>query len=185
MTGAPRKPAGDDLFRDEAVQDYLQARTRGQLLRISPAWSAWLFWVIAAAAAGGLLFVSTVHVDQWVHGSGVVVARDGRLEVAAFLPASARALLAPGQELLVRLDGADAPIRARVDAPGAEIVSPAGVRERLGAAADLLPLAGPSVPLRVAVPDPTPAAVPGATGVVEVRVGRRTLLASLLPEGAP
>ncbi len=183
MTEAPRPPARDDLFREEAVEDYLRARTRGQLLRISPAWSSWLFRVIAATALGGLLFVTMARVDQWVGGSAVVVTQDGRREVAAFLPASARPLLAPGQDLLVRLDGTGAPIRARVDAVPEEIVSPAAVRERLGAAADLLDLRGPSVPVRVALPDPPPAAVPGATGVVEVRVGRQTLLASLLPEG--
>lgn len=175
----------DDLFREEAVQDYLQARTRGQLLRISPAWSSWIFWVIAATALGGFLFVSTARMDHWVRGSAVVVARGGAREVAVFLPASSRPLLAPGQELLVRLGGAESPLALRVAAVDAEIVGAAGARERIGAAADLLDLGEPSIPLRVPLPDPPPAAIPGATGVAEVRVGRRTLLASLLPEGRP
>jgi membrane fusion protein (multidrug efflux system) len=56
---APR----DDLFREEAVRSYTEARVRGRLLRISPAWSSWAFWVLIATVIGAIVFASVVRID--------------------------------------------------------------------------------------------------------------------------
>ena len=178
-TGEPRT-ARDALFREEAVSDYLQARTRGQLLRISPAWTSWAFAVVLAAAASAAAFASLAHVDQWVRGPAIVVAGDTGRDVVAFLPAADRTRLALGQPLLLRVEGEDAPRRLVVQQVAPGIVGPSGVRAVIGDGAEWLTLAGPSVMLRAAMPA-TGAAPPGAIGTAEVRVGRRTLLAALLP----
>ena len=189
MTGSTPEPTPsprDPLFREEAVSDYLQARTRGQLLRISPAWTSWAFAVVVAAAVTAAIFASTAHLDQWVRGTAVVLDRDGAREAVAFLPAADRALLAAGQPLLIRLEGEQTPLRLTVERVVQEIVGPSAVRGAFGDAADLVSLVGPSVLLRAAVPAAdTASAPPGATGTAEVRVGRRTLLDALLPKVRP
>jgi hypothetical protein len=54
----------DDLFRPEAVRDYTQARIRGRLLRISPRWASWAYWVLLATVVGAAVFVSVAKVGD-------------------------------------------------------------------------------------------------------------------------
>jgi hypothetical protein len=56
--------ASDDLFRPEAVRDYTQARIRGRLLRISPRWASWAYWVLLATVVGAAVFVSVAKVGD-------------------------------------------------------------------------------------------------------------------------
>jgi len=175
------------LFREEAVRDWMQVRTRGQLLRISPRWTSWVFWVLLATVAGAAAFVSIVRTDRWARGPAVVRATEGGgLEVVALMPATERPRLEAGQTLLARLAGdAAAPRVLRVESVAAEIVGPRAAGERLGGIADLVPVAGPVVLVRATLPDPSPSLVPGVAGVADVRVGRGTLLSELLPGVRP
>ena len=45
-----------DLFREEAVEEYVRGRDRGSLLRISPRWTDWTYRVLLAIFAGGILY---------------------------------------------------------------------------------------------------------------------------------
>lgn len=178
--------SGDDLFRTEAVQDYLRARTRGQLLRISPAWAGWLYRVIAVTALSAAAFVAFAPLDRWVRGTAVVVDAGGSREVVAFMPQAERDRLAPGQTMVVHLGAGAPPLRLRVATVPAGIIGPSGARALLGDAADFVDLSRPSVLLRAAVPsDAAPSVAPHSSGPAEILVGRGTLLEALLPGARP
>jgi hypothetical protein len=184
------------------MREYATARTRGRLLRISPAWQAWAFWVLLAALLGGIAFVSLVPVDDWVTGRAVVQDVAARRIVAAF-PAAERQALRVGMPILFRFADRDEPLRMEVGAIDPDILGPASVRTRVGPQAELLGANGPVVLVYATFPaqDTTLVAgqsgaaetlvagqsgaaetlVAGQSGTAEILVGRRTLLSAFRP----
>lgn len=61
-----REPARDDLFRAEALREYARVRSEGTLVRIHPAWTGWVFWLLVATFAGGALFAVLLRVDRFL-----------------------------------------------------------------------------------------------------------------------
>ncbi len=62
------------LFRSEAL-DYYSARREqlhGQLLRLSPDWTRWTYWLLVAAAVVGLVFVILVELPEYARGPAVI-----------------------------------------------------------------------------------------------------------------
>jgi hypothetical protein len=173
-----REPAAgaesEPLFREEAVREHLRGRTQGELLRISPAWSDWAFWVVFAALAGSALFLLLARVDHVVSAPAVVHERRvldpnavPGLEVVARFPGSASPHLLPQAPIRVRLDGTSFPplelsitaVSPVADASGSAVLARASIPPAIDALASGL--------------------VPGTHAVAEVRAGRRSLLGEI------
>lgn len=105
--------AQNDLFRREALEAYTSWQEQGDVLRVSPRWLGWTFWLLVAVftAAAVYMVVGTVH----EYSTGLAVVRmNGRTEIAATVAGTiSEVLVVPGQrvrddEILVRLHDADA-----------------------------------------------------------------------------
>lgn len=56
------EPLGD-LFRPEAVEYHVRHQGPGEVLRVAPRWTAWLFWILLALLAAGLVAAWLIRVD--------------------------------------------------------------------------------------------------------------------------
>ncbi len=171
----------DPLFREEAVREYLRVRTRGELLRISPAWADWVFWLLLTTAAGALAFMTLARVEHVVSAPAIVQAlaspeiagaATGReLEVVARFSPDARAHVTVGAPIRVRAgSGGFPPLELRV----------AAVSSSPGEAALLA-----HAPIPPATDAASHGLAAGAHAVAEVRAGQRTILELLLGRDAP
>lgn len=103
--------AGKSPFREEALRHAREGREEGEVLRISPAWTRWAYWILVASAVSAAAFTVLGSVHQYASGPAVVLL-DGRAEVAAPAEGTVRGVeVAPGQRVeagavLVRLDAA-------------------------------------------------------------------------------
>ena len=52
-----------DLFRTEAVEHRSRRGGPGDVLRVAPRWTAWLFWALLVSVVAGLLAGWFVRVD--------------------------------------------------------------------------------------------------------------------------
>ncbi|RKH71147.1 HlyD family efflux transporter periplasmic adaptor subunit [Corallococcus aberystwythensis] len=77
------------LFRTEALEHYTQGWERGGLLRLAPAWTTPVFWVLLGACVFALLFSAVVHVSEYAEGPAVI-----RLEGRVDLPSPVRGTVA-------------------------------------------------------------------------------------------
>jgi pyruvate/2-oxoglutarate dehydrogenase complex dihydrolipoamide acyltransferase (E2) component len=72
-----------DLFRLEAVHHHVREHQRpGDVLRISPAWTRWTFWVLVGLLVAGLIFCAVARIPEYAEGPAVIWVED-RLEVPA------------------------------------------------------------------------------------------------------
>ncbi len=171
----------DPLFREEAVREYLRVRTQGELLRISPAWADWVFWLLLATAAAALGFVTLVRVNHMMSAPAVVqtltstgdagsTGEARELEVVARFSSEARPHLIVGTPMRVRAGTGFPPLDLSIDAltstPGdAALLAHAPIPPATDAAAHGL--------------------AAGAHAVAEVGAGQRTILDLLLGRDAP
>jgi len=95
-TGAP--PHSSDVFRREALEHQLQGHRReGEPLRISPAWTRWVYWLLLAVFAAGLLFALLGRLYEYAEGPAVVRV-EGRAELTALAAGTVTAVqVQPGQ----------------------------------------------------------------------------------------
>ncbi len=102
---------GAGLFRSEALQHYEQGWERGGLLRLSPEWTGYTFWVLLGACVFGLLFAALVHVSEYASGPAVV-RLEGRMDLPSPVSGTVAAVeVNPGQrvaagQVLARLGAA-------------------------------------------------------------------------------
>ncbi|MBI4511351.1 MAG: HlyD family efflux transporter periplasmic adaptor subunit [Deltaproteobacteria bacterium] len=96
-----------ELFREEALKNYSEPKQEGDLLRISPRWLRWGYWLLVAVFLTGVLYTSIGTVNEYASGPAIVRV-NGRTEVTATSSGVVAAVEAhPGQrvkvgELLVR-----------------------------------------------------------------------------------
>jgi membrane fusion protein (multidrug efflux system) len=96
-----------DLFREEAVQHHNAYRAQGDLLRISPRWATWAYWLLVAVMATGAVYAVIGTVYEYASGPAVV-RMEGRTNLTAKSAGTVAAVLArPGErvvqgDLLVR-----------------------------------------------------------------------------------
>jgi membrane fusion protein (multidrug efflux system) len=140
-------------------------------------------------------FVSDVRIrpgQRLAAGDPVLtlVQEDQPLELAAIVPGRYRPLLAPGMPLRFEVTGyAHAYLDLTISEVGDEVVGPGAVRRYLGAdVGDAVPLTGPAVVVRAALPMRTFRSdgrdhefFPGMQGVAEVGVRRESVLVTLVP----
>jgi multidrug resistance efflux pump len=99
------------LFRREAVDELARVGQRPSLLRVTPTWTRWTFWVVLGACAAAIAFSVVGTIDEYAIGPALIRA-EGRREVTS----AAAGLVAvvdvrPGErvgrgQLLVRLHDA-------------------------------------------------------------------------------
>lgn len=115
--------SASELFRGEALEQHAQAGTRGSLLRISPTWTRWSYWLLVGVVVAGLGYAMLGTVNEYAMGPAIIRAQ-GREEVVARAPGSiVTVAVEPGQrvragDLLVRFHDADE--RAELDRIGRE-----------------------------------------------------------------
>ena len=99
------------LFRKEAL-DQLEAGAKASLLRISPAWTRWTYWLVVSIVLGALVYSAIGTIDEYASGP-VLIRADGRREVTALNPGTVAALdVHPGErvargQILVHFDDAN------------------------------------------------------------------------------
>jgi hypothetical protein len=52
-----------DLFRDEAMEHHAGRGAPGDVLRVAPRWTAWLFWAVLVSVVAGGVAAWVVRVD--------------------------------------------------------------------------------------------------------------------------
>jgi Barrel-sandwich domain of CusB or HlyD membrane-fusion len=87
------------LFRSRALEQAQEIAPQGDLLRLTPAWTRWAYWLIVGGAAAAVLYVSLARVDEWAQGPALI-----RVEGASELTATAAGTVAsvavePGQQV--------------------------------------------------------------------------------------
>ena len=80
---APTPPVySPDLFREEALAHHTNFHGEGDVLRVSPAWTRWSYWLLCIVCAAGFLYACLGKIHQYAAGPAVVRA-DNRTELTA------------------------------------------------------------------------------------------------------
>lgn len=102
----------DGLFRREAVEAHVQRGQRGDVIRVSPAWVGWSYWVMLIALIAACVYLVVGRVDQYSSGHAVI-RMTGRTDVPARGAGTIKAIYVRSEDRvtagqpLVRLDDTD------------------------------------------------------------------------------
>jgi len=89
------------LFRQQAVEHYAGQHHEGQLLRLSPSWTRWTFWLLVALFVAACLYGALGRVHEYATGPAVVRV-EGRVDLTAKVPGTvATVAVQPGQRVAV------------------------------------------------------------------------------------
>lgn len=72
----------DTLFRSESLHEHARPGYRGDVVRVSPGWIRWAYWVLVLLALAAGVYLVLGRVDQYSAGPAVIGVHD-RTEVAA------------------------------------------------------------------------------------------------------
>jgi membrane fusion protein (multidrug efflux system) len=87
------------IFRKEAIEHHVGAQEHGDVLRLSPAWTRWSYWLLVAAVTFYGAFGVLGWISQFATGPAVVRAR-ARIEVTALASGRVTAVeVQPGQRV--------------------------------------------------------------------------------------
>ncbi len=107
---APASPAPP--FRREAIEYHASSRQKAHILRLTPAWTRWTYWLLLLVCGFAAIHVSMGRVDEYASGPAIVRA-DGRVDINARVTAVVEAVQArPGDrvragQILVRFYAAE------------------------------------------------------------------------------
>lgn len=88
-----------DLFRQEAIERHATQRSGSALLDLSPRWTRWSFWLLAAVVGGTVAWACLGTVHEYASGPAIVRV-DGRTDLTArFAATVAAVLVGPGQRV--------------------------------------------------------------------------------------
>jgi membrane fusion protein (multidrug efflux system) len=74
--------SGDELFRSEALSSRAAERDFGDLLRLSPAWIGYAYWLVVAAFVAAGAYAAIGRIDEYSAGPAVIEI-SGRTELTA------------------------------------------------------------------------------------------------------
>lgn len=81
----PRPVDERNIFRTEALEHRDRAQREGGLVRLSPSWTGWVYWLVLATAGAALLYSALGTVNEYATGPAIIRVR-ARQELTA--PAS-------------------------------------------------------------------------------------------------
>lgn len=98
------------LFRTRAIEQAGELAEHADLLRLSPTWTRWAYWIIVAGAASAVAYVALARVDEWAQGPALVRVAGTTELTASFASTVESVAVEPGQQvepgaLLVTLTG--------------------------------------------------------------------------------
>ena len=94
-----REDEDDPLFRPEAMEAYVARSTQGDVVRVSPSWVLWSYWVIVGVVVATLVYVSLGTVKEYSSGPALVRST-GRIDVTAPIAGTLTSIEAePGQRV--------------------------------------------------------------------------------------
>jgi hypothetical protein len=181
------------IFREEAMAHYVRGQgSDGDVLRLTPTWARWSYWLLVAVVVAGLLAATLFTSNEYVAGPALVlVDKAGETaSVLVLLPGHARPLVQVGLPLQLTLDGYPYAYQTMtITEVDDHIVGPQEVERRLGPTqAGLLRAEGSVVMVRAQTATPVFAAdgrtlpyYTGMQGRAEVRTGSERILFLLLP----
>jgi biotin carboxyl carrier protein len=87
------------LFRSRALQHAGQVSERADVLRLSPTWTRWAYWLIVLGAVGAVAYFGLARVDEWAQGPALIRVQ-GTSELTATLPGTvAHIAVEPGDQV--------------------------------------------------------------------------------------
>jgi hypothetical protein len=112
------------LFRREALEFHVGQSGQGGVLRIDPPWTRWLYWIVLALVAAGLVVTVTARTSETTSGPALIDVRERTF--AALVP-QASSDLRRGRPVRLQVDGPPGrSLTARL--LNAEVADQAGVR---------------------------------------------------------
>jgi hypothetical protein len=112
------------LFRREALEFQAAQPRHGGVLRIDPPWSRWLYWIVLALVAAGVVVTATARTSETTSGPALINMQERTF--VALVPAASPDLRR-GRLVRLKVDGADGrSLAARL--LRAEVADQAGVR---------------------------------------------------------
>jgi membrane fusion protein (multidrug efflux system) len=92
-------PSRRVTFREAALHYTEQGRTEGDVLRLSPTWTAWAYWLVVATFLAGLAFCAFGNVYEYASGPAVIWVT-GRVNITATVSGTVDAIeVKPGQRV--------------------------------------------------------------------------------------
>lgn len=91
--------SGQGLFRQQALDEAARAGQRPSLLRITPRWTRWTFWVVVAACASALAYSFCGTIDEYAVGPALIRAEGRRPVTAAAEGSVATVDVRPGERV--------------------------------------------------------------------------------------
>lgn len=86
-------------FRQEALDYHARQHHEGALLRLSPSWSRWSYWLLVATVLAAAVYGAVGRVDEYASGPAVVRV-EGRVDLTAQLEGTVAAVqVQPGQRV--------------------------------------------------------------------------------------
>jgi Barrel-sandwich domain of CusB or HlyD membrane-fusion len=88
------------LFRKQALEHAAGTHEQADILRLSPAWTNWGYWLIVSGAALAIAYFALAHVDEWAQGPALIRV-EGTLEMTASASGTVAQVHAePGQRVV-------------------------------------------------------------------------------------
>jgi hypothetical protein len=91
------------LFRREALEFHADRSGEGGVLRIEPPWTGWLYWIVLAMVASGLVLTATARTSETTSGPALINARERTF--AALVPDASTPDLRRGRPVRLQVDG--------------------------------------------------------------------------------
>jgi hypothetical protein len=175
------------IFRESAVQKYLQRQEQGVLLRaISPPMFA-LFWILLLFLLSAGILAWCVQVPVSIAGQGVVVAQNtagsaGEVVAALFFAPDRRADLRIGQPVTITIGPGTSRLTSSIERVETNVISPDDARTRFGLQGSLTQvITAPSVIVYAQLGSAASASIyAGSLCAAQVQIGSQRVL-SLFP----
>jgi hypothetical protein len=113
------------LFRQEALEFQASRPGQGGVLRIDPPWTRWLYWIVLALLAAGVVVTATARTSETTSGPALISVQERTF--SALVPDAASPDLHRGQLVRLQVDGRELTARVlRFDVADAAGVRRAG-----------------------------------------------------------